>query len=201
VVAGLAGPEAAAIVARVGGAAWVALLLVTSRKGALGGVYGAASLVALAIIATGAYFIWGPLAPEHPLSLQLVLGWIHWPVAFIMGVPAADCLTVGRFLGEKLILTEFTAYLNLSNYLGAAARGEMPGLDPRSLFILSYALCGFANVASIGIQIGGLVPLAPSRRHEIARLGFKTMVGGALATFMIACVAGTFYAGRSMLAD
>jgi CNT family concentrative nucleoside transporter len=201
VMAGLAGPEAAAVVARVGGAAWVALLLVTSRKGALGGVYGAASLVALAIIATGAYFIWGPLAPEHPLSLQLVLGWIHWPVAFIMGVPAADCLTVGRFLGEKLILTEFTAYLNLSNYLGAAARGEVPGLDPRSLFILSYALCGFANVASIGIQIGGLVPLAPSRRHEIARLGFKTMVGGALATFMIACVAGTFYAGRSMLAD
>src|SRR5204862_1801783 len=95
--------------------------------------------------------------------------------------------------GEKLVLTEFTAYLNLSSYLGAASRGEVPALDPRSIVILSYALCGFANLASIGIQIGGLVPLAPSRRHDIARLGFKAMVGGALATFMIACIAGIFY--------
>ena len=72
-------------------------------------------------------------------------------------------------------------------------------LDPRSIVILSYALCGFANFASIAIQIGGIAPLAPSRRHDIARLGFKAMVGGALATYMIACVAGTFYTGRSML--
>jgi CNT family concentrative nucleoside transporter len=114
-------------------------------------------------------------------------------------VPPAECLTVGRFLGEKLILTEFTAYLDLSNFLAAAARGEIPGLSPRSLVILTYALCGFSNFASIGIQIGGIAPLAPSRRHEIARLGFKAMVGGALATFMIACIAGTFFTGRSML--
>ena len=91
------------------------------------------------------------------------------------------------------------AYLDLSSLLGAAARGEIPALDPRSLYIVSYALCGFANVASIGIQIGGISPLAPSRRHDIARLGFKAMVGGALATFLIACVAGTFYNGRHSL--
>jgi CNT family concentrative nucleoside transporter len=120
-------------------------------------------------------------------------------VAFLMGVPVADCLTVGRFLGEKLILTEFVAYLNLSSYLGEAARGAAAPLDPRSLFILSYALCGFANFASVGIQIGGIAPLAPQRRAEIAQLGFKAMVGGALATFMIACVAGVFYGGRSTL--
>jgi CNT family concentrative nucleoside transporter len=116
-----------------------------------------------------------------------------------MGVPPQDCLVVGKLLGEKLIKTEFVAYLDLSNLLAAAARGETAPLDPRSLFILSYALCGFANVASIGIQIGGISPLAPSRRHEIAKLGFKAMVGGALATFLIACVAGTFYNGRHSL--
>ena len=191
-------PPTAAIVARVGGAAWLALLLVSARRRSFG-AYGWGSLLAVAVAAWAAFALWGPLDPARPLTLQLVLGWVHWPVALIMGVPPADCLTVGRFLGEKLILTEFTAYLNLSEHLAAAGRGEVPALDPRSLFILSYALCGFANVASIGIQIGGLVPLAPSRRHEIARLGVKTMIGGALATFMIACVAGLFYSGRSMI--
>ena len=154
---------------------------------------------AIAVAANLAYFVWGPLGGSTSLSLQLVLGWLHWPVAFVMGVPAQDCLAVGKLLGEKLILTEFGAYLDLANQLAAVARGEIPALDPRSLVIVSYALCGFANVASIGIQIGGIAPLAPNRRHEIARLGFKAMVGGALATFMIACVAGVFYSGRSML--
>jgi CNT family concentrative nucleoside transporter len=116
-----------------------------------------------------------------------------------MGVPAQDCLTVGKLLGEKLVLTEFAAYVDLSGILGAAAHGQGPSLDPRSIVIVSYALCGFANVASVGIQIGGIAPLAPSRRHDIARLGFKAMVGGALATFMIACVAGVFYHGAGTL--
>lgn len=116
-----------------------------------------------------------------------------------MGVPPQDCLAIGKLLGEKLVITEFGAYLDLSNQLGAIARGAAPPLDPRSIVIVSYALCGFANIASIGIQIGGIAPLAPSRRHDIARLGLKAMVGGALATFMIACVAGTYYAGHSVL--
>lgn len=145
------------------------------------------------------YLGWGPLDPGTSLSIQLILGWLHWPIAWIMGVPSYDCLAVGKLLGEKLILTEFIAYLDLANLLGAAGRGEAPGLDPRSIVILTYALCGFANFASIGIQIGGIAPLAPSRRHDIARLGLKSMVAGALATYMIACVAGTFYTGRSML--
>jgi concentrative nucleoside transporter, CNT family len=179
-------------------AAWLAALLVSSRKRTYGAA-GWGGALGLAAIATIAFTLWGPLPADRALSLQLLLGWLHWPIAFVMGVPAADCLTVGKFLGEKLILTEFVAYLDLSTYLGTAAHGGAAPLDPRSLVILSYALCGFANFASIGILIGGLAPLAPERRHDIARLGLKSLVGGALATFMIACVAGTFYNGTSML--
>jgi CNT family concentrative nucleoside transporter len=195
-VASLAG--CARAVALVGGAGWVAALLLSSRKRTYG-AWGWGSVLGVAAAAVAVFFVRGPLPADQPLTLQAILGFVHWPVALIMGVPPADCLVVGRLLGEKLIMTEFVAYLDLSAYLGSAARGEVPALDPRSIVILSYALCGFANFASIGIQIGGIAPLAPSRRHEIARLGFKAMVGGALATFMIACVAGTFYTGRSML--
>lgn len=157
------------------------------------------TVLGVAVVGNLAYLVFGPLGGDTRLSLQLILGWMHWPIALIMGVPVAECLTVAKFLGEKLILTEFVAYLDLANYLGQAARGEVPGLSARSLVLLTYALCGFSNFASIGIQIGGIAPLAPSRRHELARLGFKAMVGGALATFMIACIAGTFFSGHSML--
>jgi CNT family concentrative nucleoside transporter len=116
-----------------------------------------------------------------------------------MGTPAKDCLTVGKFLGEKLILTEFGAYADLAGYLGAARNGTVPTLDPRSIVLVSYALSGFANFASIAIQIGGISPLAPSRRSEIARLGLRAMIGGAITSYIIACVAGIFYNGTSML--
>jgi CNT family concentrative nucleoside transporter len=195
----MAGLHAAAgTVFLVGIAAWIPLFLQSGNKR----TYGARAwlgLLGMAVAANIAFAIWGPLGAETDLSLQLVLGWLHWPIAFVMGVPAQDCLAIGKLLGEKLILTEFGAYLDLSNQLAAAARGEIPPLDPRSLVIVSYALCGFANVASIAIQIGGLAPLAPSRRGEIARLGLKAMIGGALATFIIACVAGIFYTGQSTL--
>jgi CNT family concentrative nucleoside transporter len=191
-------PELARAAALVGVAAWIPLFMLTGRERGFGARVWQC-VAGIAVAATAAYGVWGPLGGSTSLSLQLVLGWLHWPVAFVMGVPAHDCLAVGKLLGEKLILTEFGAYLDLANQLAASARGEAPALDPRSLVIVSYALCGFANVASIGIQIGGIAPLAPNRRSEIARLGFKAMVGGALATFMIACVAGVFYSGRSML--
>jgi CNT family concentrative nucleoside transporter len=116
-----------------------------------------------------------------------------------MGTPIQDCMVVGRLLGEKLVLTEFVAYADLSAYLSAASRGESPALDPRSIVIVSYALSGFSNFASIAIQIGGIAPLAPARRHDIARLGLKAMIGGALASYMLASVAGAFYTGSSML--
>jgi CNT family concentrative nucleoside transporter len=176
----------------VGLAAWIPLFLQTGRQRRFGTV-GWASVAGIAVVANLVYAFFGPLGEATGLSLQLILGWLHWPIALVMGVPIQDCLVVGRILGEKLILTEFVAYLDLANLIGAASRGEAAPLDPRSIVIVSYALCGFANVASIGIQIGGIAPLAPSRRHDIARLGLKAMVGGALATFMIACVAGVFY--------
>jgi nucleoside transporter len=185
-------PSLARSVALVGLAGWLPLFLQSGRPRKFGNL-GWASVVVIAVAANLAYLVFGPLADGTQLSLQLLLGWLHWPIALVMGVPPQDCLAVGKILGNKLILTEFVAYLDLSNLLAAGARGEVPLLDPRSIVIVSYALCGFANVASIGIQIGGIAPIAPSRRHDVARLGLKAMVGGALATFMIACVAGMFY--------
>jgi CNT family concentrative nucleoside transporter len=116
-----------------------------------------------------------------------------------MGTPVQDCMAVARLLGEKLILTEFVAYADLAGHLEASRRGLEPALDPRSVVLVSYALSGFANFASIAIQIGGISPLAPSRRHEIARLGLKAMIGGAITSYIVACVAGAFYTGTSML--
>lgn len=191
-------PGSAHAVGLVGVAAWVPLLIASIRTpiDTTRAVIGVASAF---VVANLAYVLFGPLSGDTRLSLQLVLGWLHWPVAFLMGTPIQDCLVVGRMLGEKLIITEFGAYADLASHLDAVRRGAAPAMDPRSIVIVSYALSGFANFASIAIQIGGISPLAPSRRHEIARLGFKAMVGGAITSYVIACVAGAFYSGTSML--
>jgi concentrative nucleoside transporter, CNT family len=190
-------PGAARLVILAGLALWLPILVASIRKvfplkGLLIGI--AATLG----IANLAYLVFGPLGTGTALSLQLILGWLHWPIAFVMGTPVQDCLVVGRMLGEKLILTEFVAYADLAGHLQAVRQGTA-AMDPRSVVITSYALSGFANFVSIAIQIGGISPLAPSRRKEIARLGFKAMVGGAITSYIIACVAGTFYNGVSML--
>jgi len=191
-------PNAARIVGLMGMALWLPILVAAIRKHtpvrAL--VYGIGVVLAVSNLS---FVVFGPLGSETHLSLQLVLGWLHWPIAFLMGTPIQDCLVVGRMLGEKLILTEFVAYADLAGYLQAAQQGTARALDPRSIVITSYALSGFANFVSIAIQIGGISPLAPSRRHEIARLGLKAMIGGAITSYIIACVAGTFYNGVSML--
>jgi len=153
----------------------------------------------LVVVTNLAFAVFGPLGSGTALSMQLILGWLHWPIAFVMGTPVQDCLVVGRLLGEKLILTEFVAYSDLAGTLQAARQGTVTPLDPRSIVLASYALSGFANFVSIAIQIGGISPLAPSRRHEIARLGLKAMIGGAITSYIIACVAGAFYNGVSML--
>jgi CNT family concentrative nucleoside transporter len=192
-------PSAAAgTIGLVGFTLWVSLFLQMDRKQPVNRWVPVGLIVSLVVLNT-AYGLYGPLSAETTLSLQMVLGWLHWPVAFFMGTPVQDCLVVGRLLGEKLVLTEFVAYANLSAYLGSMSRGEVAPLDARSVVLASYALSGFANFASIAIQIGGIAPLAPSRRHDIARLGLKAMVGGALASYALACVAGTFYTGTSML--
>lgn len=177
---------------------WLTFFVLMGRKTAVPR-WIAPTLVGLAIAANLAYAVFGPLATSAPLSIQMILGWLHWPVAFAMGTPVQDCLQVGKLLGEKLVLTEFVAYADLGAYLGSAARGEVAPLDGRSVVIASYALSGFANFASIAIQIGGIAPMAPTRRADIARLGLKAMIGGALASYALASVAGVFYNGTSML--
>ena len=197
-LAKVAVPSFAGTIGYAAFAAWLPAFFL-SGSGKRPGTKVWATVAAIAIVGDVAYAFWGPLGADVKLTLQLLLGWIHVPIALVIGVPPADCLTVARFLGEKLVLTEFVAYIDLANYLAAAGRGEVQELSGRALVILTYALCGFANFASIGIQIGGIAPLAPARRQEVARLGLKAMVGGAFATLMIACIAGIFYTGNSML--
>ncbi|PIK16522.1 NupC/NupG family nucleoside CNT transporter [Halobacteriovorax sp. JY17] len=120
------------------------------------------------------------------LSMELISGYLFAPVAWLLGVPWADCQIVGSLLGKKMILNEFVAYLDLTK---AMADGS---ISPRSIAISTYALCGFANFSSIAIQVGGIGVLAPDRRKDLAQLGFKSMVGGTLACLMTAAVAGMF---------
>ena len=192
------GPDVGRLLGLMGAAIWLPLFFQTDAKTTFGKrAWG--TILGIALMADVAYLVFGPLAADTQLSLQSILGFVHWPVAFAMGTPVKDCFVVGKLLGEKLVLTEFVAYSDLAAQLGAAARGEVTKLDPRSIVIVSYALNGFANFASIAIQIGGISPLAPYRRHDIARLGLKAMIGGALASYMVASVAGAFYSGTSML--
>jgi CNT family concentrative nucleoside transporter len=116
------------------------------------------------------------------LSLQQIFGWGFAPVAWAMGVPWRDAPVIGNLLGTRMALNEFIAYSQL---------GQLKSqLDPRSFTIATFALCGFANFSSIGIQIGGIGALAPSRRHDLARLGFRAMLAGTLANFVTATIAG-----------
>lgn len=127
----------------------------------------------------------GDFSAWQPWSLERGLGYLFWPIAFAMGVPAEDCATVAALLGEKLVLNEFVAYLDLAHQLEAGS-----ALGQRSVVIATYALCGFANLGSIAIQIGGIGGIAPERRPELARLGLRAMIAGTLATNMTACIAG-----------
>jgi CNT family concentrative nucleoside transporter len=116
------------------------------------------------------------------LSLQEIFGWVFAPVAWAMGVPWRDAGTIGNLLGTRMVLNEFVSYSML---------GPMRAtLDPKSFTIATFALCGFANFGSIGIQLGGIGPLAPNRRQDLARLGLRAMFAGTLANFMTATIAG-----------
>jgi CNT family concentrative nucleoside transporter len=122
----------------------------------------------------------------HPdLSLQAILGWILAPLAWLMGVPWADADAVGALIGVKAVVNEFVAYLQLAGTLESGA-----SLSPRAAIIATYALLGFANFSSIAIQIGGIGGIAPERRSDLSRLGLRAMIGGNLAAFMSASLAG-----------
>lgn len=122
------------------------------------------------------------------LSLQMILGYIFSPIAWMIGVNGNDMVFIGQLLGEKTILNEFVAYISLGNMKDA-------GLitDPKSLLIATYALCGFANFASIGIQIGGISQLAPNQRKNLTELGVKALIGGTIACLMCGCIAGALF--------
>jgi concentrative nucleoside transporter, CNT family len=119
-----------------------------------------------------------------PASLDIVFGYVFRPIAWAMGVSWKDSLTVGNLLGTRMVLNEFVAFVKLGE---PAVRDS---LDPRSLVITTYALCGFANFSSIAIQIGGIGSLAPTRRGDLARLGLRAMIAGTLANFLTATIAG-----------
>ncbi len=121
------------------------------------------------------------------LSLNLLLGYLFAPVAWIIGVDWAEAPEIGALIGTKLVLTEFIAYKDLGALKAAGA------LSPRTVFIATFALCGFANFASIGIQLGGTGSIAPGQRPTIAALGFKAVLGGTMATLMTATLAGALY--------
>ena len=126
--------------------------------------------------------------------LQLILGHVFAPLAFVLGVPWSEAMTAGSFIGEKLVLNEFVAYVDFAAYLDpvqAAAKGIQILSGPTQV-IVTFALCGFANLSSIGILLGSLGVMAPSRRQDIARLGLRAVIAGTLSNLMSAALAGVF---------
>ncbi|MEO2279647.1 NupC/NupG family nucleoside CNT transporter [Pseudoalteromonas pernae] len=122
---------------------------------------------------------------DHPeLTLQQILGYVFAPVAWVLGVPWSEAITAGSFIGQKLVVNEFVAYLDFVNY-----RDE---LSPHTQAIVTFALCGFANLSSIAILLGGIGGMAPSRRKDIARLGLRAVLAGSMANLMSAAIAGFF---------
>jgi CNT family concentrative nucleoside transporter len=125
----------------------------------------------------------GILSYAHT-SLEQIFGYMFAPVAWLLGVKFDDCRSIGNLLGTRMVLNEFIAFQQLGPL--------KPHLDPRSFTIATYALCGFANLSSVAIQIGGIGALAPTRKSDLARLGLKAMAAGTMANFMSACIAGMF---------
>ena len=168
--------------------AWDGLRLAAGIATLLIAVLGLVALVDLALTAASRPF---SDALDGPVDVGRILGWLFTPLAALLGIEGGDVTTAARILGERAILTEVVAYRDLAV---AAAEG---GLAPRSLLILSYAVCGFAHVASVGIFVGGLAALAPKRRADLTALGPRALAGSTLATMMTGALAGVFYYGQA----
>jgi CNT family concentrative nucleoside transporter len=170
--------------------------------GAMDGLRLAAGITALLIAMLGLVSLldkllalpskWFGLA--EPISLVRVLGWLFYPFAALLGIARADLAEAGRLLGERVILTEVVSYQDLAQMIST---GQLT--DPRTVVILSYALCGFAHAASVAIFVGGTAALAPSRRDDLASLGLRALFAATLATLMTGCVAGIYGNGQGVI--
>ena len=165
--------------------AWDGLKLAAGIATLLIAVLGLVALVDLVL----ARVPWQPSG--MPLNLATLLGWLFTPLAWLLGLPASDVGEAGRILGQRAVLTEVVAYRELASL---AAQGA---LSPRTLVVLSYALCGFAHLASVGIFVGGTAALAPSRRDDLASLGLRALIAATLATLLTGAIAGAFYHGQA----
>lgn len=156
---------------------------------------GAMLLAFIALLAMGNYFLetiggytgLNSLVPNGTLRIETLLGWILAPIAYIVGVPWGDAVNMGSLLGTKVVLNEFVAYLQLSDLVGSGV------LEPKTVTMATFALCGFANFSSIAIQIGGIGGLAPDRKSELAEFGLKAVLAGSLANLMTATIAGMLF--------
>ena len=170
--------------------------------GAMDGVRLAAGISALLIAMLGLVALvdkllsWPSrwLGLVEPISLVTILSWIFYPLAALLGIAGADLAEASRVLGERVILTEVVSYQDLAQMI---AGGQL--MDPRTVVILSYALCGFAHVASMAIFVGGTAALVPTRRDDLASLGFRALLAATLATLMTGCVAGIFSNGQGVI--
>ncbi|WP_409253477.1 NupC/NupG family nucleoside CNT transporter [Bacillus sp. SCS-153A] len=142
------------------------------------------AFIAIVALVNGILGLLGGLIGLEALSLELILGYVFSPLAFAIGVPWSEAVTAGNFIGQKLVINEFVAYSNFAP--------QIEQLSDKTVAIISFALCGFANFSSLGILLGGLGNLAPNRRKDIARLGLKAVAAGALASLLSAAIAGMF---------
>ena len=153
-------------------------------RGATNGMKLAANVAAMLVAFVALIAMVNAILGLMDLSLQQILGWLFSPLAWVMGVPWNEAGIIGSLMGEKLVLTELIAYGDLAELI------TKNSISDRSAIIASYALCGFANFASVGIQLGGIGGIAPERRKDLAKLGLKAMFGGALASWLTATIAG-----------
>jgi CNT family concentrative nucleoside transporter len=151
-------------------------------RGTAEGLSLALNVGAMLISFVAMIFLVNAILGKVGLSMQMVFGWVFSPVAWSLGVPWKDAAVVGNLLGTRMVLNEFVAFAQLGTLKGS--------LDPKSFTIATFALCGFANFASIGMQIGGIGALAPTRRSDLARLGLRAMLAGTLANFVTAIIVG-----------
>ena len=181
------GERHGSVMAALAAGAWDGLKVAVGISAILIAVLGLVGVIDLVLAKAGA-LLW---ASGEPLSLARILGWIFAPLAWLLGIEAADLATAGRLLGQRLVLTEVVSYQEL----GTLADAHL--LSARSLLILSYALCGFAHVGGMGIAVAGFGVLAPSRREDLAALAPRALAAATLATLLTGALAGVFFHGQS----